>query len=265
MASRAEQKAAARAAREARQRELSAVQARRARLIWIGGLVGVAALVIAIIALATAGNGPAKSRKAARAAVVSLLRGIPQSGNVLGDPQAPVTLTEYGDLVCPVCQEFALTTEQQLISSYVRNGTVKIVFRAAETASSDANGGEFIAGQVAARAAGVQRLEWDYIMLWYSEQQSEDTPYVTDAFLQGLAQQVPGLMLAQWQAARTDPKLTDDVNADLAAMTKLVDRRVVSVYATPTLIFSGPGGTVPAIQGVPAYAAIRQSVKAAAG
>ena len=31
------------------------------------------------------------------------LKGIPQNGFVLGDPNAPVTLVEYIDLQCPIC------------------------------------------------------------------------------------------------------------------------------------------------------------------
>ena len=35
------------------------------------------------------------------------LQGIPQNGMVLGDPQAKVTLIEFGDLQCPVCKGFS--------------------------------------------------------------------------------------------------------------------------------------------------------------
>ena len=34
--------------------------------------------------------------------------GIPQSGNALGNPTAPVTLEYFGDLECPICREFTL-------------------------------------------------------------------------------------------------------------------------------------------------------------
>ena len=47
-------------------------------------------------------------------------------------------------------------SEQQLIDNEVRAGKVKLVYRGLETASSDANSGEYAASQIAARAAGLQ-------------------------------------------------------------------------------------------------------------
>src|ERR1700730_7707837 len=99
MPSRTEQKAAARAQREAKQAELNAAQTRRQRFMMLGGIVGVAlaACVVGIIA-GSSGGGNAKLSKSAQASAVALvnrqLAGIPQSGNVLGNPNAKVTITE---------------------------------------------------------------------------------------------------------------------------------------------------------------------------
>src|SRR5271156_809723 len=45
-------------------------------------------------------HGPALKRTESQ--VTALLSGIPQRGTVLGDPRAPVTLTYFGDLECPI-------------------------------------------------------------------------------------------------------------------------------------------------------------------
>jgi protein-disulfide isomerase len=256
MASRAEQKAAARAAREAAHRELNAAQTRRTRLLWLGGLVAAAAVVIVIVAVTAGGGGsaPVTSNKA-EPAVAALLKGIPQHGNTLGSPSAPVTVTEFGDLVCPICREFALGAEQQLISSDVRSGRVKLVYRGLETASATANPGEYTASQVAARAAGLQNLEWNYVLLWYEEQQSEDTPYVTDAFMQGLAQQIKGLNTTTWQTDRNDQSLANDVNADAQAA------NTAGFNSTPTLTVSGPKGSAQPLIGDQTYAAVESEIK----
>jgi hypothetical protein len=269
MASRAEQKAAARAAREARERQQSATQARRMRIIWLSGLVAGVALVIVIIAVAVGGgNGGPKAvgAKTAEAKVASLLKGIPQSGDVqngivLGNPKAPVTMTEYGDLVCPICQEFAVGPEQQLIANEVRAGKVKIVYKADETASQSANNGEFVAGQVAARSAGLQKLGWNYILLWYQEQQSEDVPYVTDSFLTGLAKQIKGLNLTKWRAQLQNPNLAGYVTVDGRGMNQLVSSNAIPSNATPTLLFSGPKGSVPPVQAAAPYADLKVAIK----
>jgi len=257
MASRAEQKAAARAAREAAHRELNAAQARRMRLIWLGGLVAAAALAIVVVVLAINGGSTptATSKPAAQTSVDALLKGIPQNGNVLGNPSAPVTITEFGDLVCPVCRAFALSSAPQLISDDVRAGRVKLVYRGLETASATANPGEYVASQVAARAAGLQHREWYYILLWYHEQGSEDTPYVTDNFMQGIAQQIKGLNLTSWEAARNDQSLTNDVTADSQAA------NAAGFSATPTLTIRGPKGAASPIEGDYPYSAVETEIK----
>ena len=208
------------------------------RLVWLGGLAAVAAIAIVAVAVAGSGGANKTAGKAGRAAVISLLSGIPQTDNTLGKASAPVTVTEYGDLVCPVCQTFALGSEQQLISTAVRAGKVKLVFRGVETASQTANAGEYAASQIAARAAGVQHLAWQYILLWYNQQGDETTSYVTDGYMQGLAQQIPGLNLTKWQADRNNPTLANAVSADAQAA------RLRGVGGTPTIFVTGRKGTV---------------------
>jgi protein-disulfide isomerase len=240
MASRAEQKAAARAARETRQKELTAAQARRMRLIYLGGLV--AAVVVAIVIVVAAGGGGKKAATtgstAGKAAVIALLKGIPQTETTLGKSSAPVTITEYGDLVCPICKDFAVTSEAQLISGPVRSGKVKLVYRGFETASQGANSGEYAASQIAARAAGLQQRAWQYILLWYNQQGDETTSYVTDAYMQGLAQEIPGLNLTKWQADRNSATLANDVTADTQAA------GILGVNGTPAIFATGRKGTV---------------------
>jgi|HubBroStandDraft_6_1064221.scaffolds.fasta_scaffold43182_3 protein-disulfide isomerase len=262
MASRAEQKAALRAAREARQKELTATQTRRKRMYSLGALL--AGVVVALIVVIVAGSSKSPTKpannKSAVATVAALLKGIPQNGNTLGKPTAPVTVTEYGDLVCPICQEFAFGSEQQLIKNEVRSGKVKLVYRGVETASSQANGGEYVASQVAARAAGQQHRAWQYIMLWYYEQGDETTPYVTNAFMQNIAAQVPGLNLTKWQTDRNDAALTADVTADAQAAQAagLVGPQGPS---TPSITFVGPKGAAQPIVGLASYAQLQSEIQ----
>ena len=265
MANRAEQKAAARAAREARQQSLSAAQARRRRMIWLGGLtVTVVAVLVVVVVASSGGGGPTPAaKKSALATVDSLIHGIPQSGNTLGKPGAPVTITEYADIVCSVCDDFALSSESQLIQSEVRPGHVKLVFRGFETASGAANAGEYADTQVAIRSAGMQHRAWYYILLAFEEQppNEESVAYITSGYLQDLAKQVPGLNLINWQAGMNNSTLIDDVTTDAQ------DGHASGVKGTPAIIISGPGGSVfydqnedPNVSAVPSLATLQQLI-----
>src|SRR6185312_2670740 len=99
-------------------------------------IVAVAVAVVIVVAAVIISTGGSKKGgiqsggkgNATITAVNNLLTGIPQSGNTLGKPKAPVTMTYYGDLKCPVCQAFTLQGGfQQLVTKDVRAGKVKVV------------------------------------------------------------------------------------------------------------------------------------------
>lgn len=196
----------------------AAQSARRTRMLQLGGVIGAAVVIIVVILLATSGGKKegiptTSSQKSSEVtAVSSLIKGIPQSGNVLGNPNAPVTLQYFGDLECPICKEFTLSVLPTLIPKYVRTGKMKIEYHSLETATREQE--TFRTQQVAALAAGKQNLAWYYVELFYHEQGAEDSGYVTENYLQGLAQQVPGLNLPNWSAARNDPALAEQISTD---------------------------------------------------
>jgi protein-disulfide isomerase len=206
----------------AQRRELEEAEAasakRRTRLTQLGIVAGVVVAIIVAIVLITGGGsktGIPKNSKEVNttvAEVTSLLQGIPQSGNTIGNPNAPVTLQYFGDLQCPVCKQFTLGALPSLIQSYVRSGKLKIEYHAMETATREP--ATFNTQQVAALAAGKQNKAWPYLELFYHEQGEEDTGYVTENYLQNLARQVPGLNLAAWTAARSDPALAASITGD---------------------------------------------------
>src|ERR1700759_4006463 len=236
MASRKEQKEAApqRRLAEERARAESARPPRRLRML--GGTV-VGAIVVVVVAIAISAGGSSTqvvkpnspAAKQAASTVNSLLAGIPQQGDTLGSPSAKVTLTEYGDLVCPVCKSFALGAENQLIANEVRQGKVKIVYKPLETASGTANNAMFVPSQTAALAAGNQKKGWNHIELFYHEQGDETQSYVTDNYLGGLAKQIPGLNYSQWSSDRGSSALSSQVAAGRSAAS------AAGFDSTPTL------------------------------
>ncbi len=250
MASRKEQKEQARAKRLEQERQASAKSQQRRRYMMLGGVVGVAVIVIVVAIVVSSGGGKnnttglqtGHTASKTYATVNNLLDGIPQSGVTLGDPHAKVTMTYFGDLQCPICRAFTLGPAfPKFIQDQVRTGKVKVNYRSFCTASCNNTTSSnpqalFNTQQVAAYAAGKQRLFWDYLELFYHEQGEEDTAYVTPAFLQGLARQIPGLKLTQWTSDRGDPALLSQVQGDERAAA------AQSLSGTPTLIMSGKKG-----------------------
>jgi protein-disulfide isomerase len=266
MASRKDQKEAARQRRLAEEQAAASKQQRTRRLQLVGGMLAVVIVVVVVlVVISSSSGGGGKTVVAGTAAatkttktVNTLLKGIPQDGTTLGNPKARVTVIEYGDLVCPICKGFALGAENQLISNDVRSGKVKIEFRGLETASSIANGPMYPATQTAMRAAGEQKKAWNYIETFYHEQPSEDNPYVTDAFLRGLAKQVTGLNVSKWDSARGSSSLAKLVTQDATSA------QGQGFNSTPTLVIQGPVAQAKPIVGEPTYAGLESEIKSVA-
>lgn len=230
----------------------------------IGGIVlGAIILVGVAIAISSHGGGRKETglqtgtnASATVAGISSLLSGIPQSGATLGNPKAPVTMDYYGDFECPICQEFTLAGGfPQLVANDVRSGKVKVVYKAFCTATCSGPGPQvFTTQQVAGLAAGKQNRFWQYAELFYHEQGQEDTGYVNENYLTGLASQIPGLNVATWKNDRNDPALTAQVQGDQN------DGKTIGVDGTPTLVFSGPKGQT-GVTGVPTYAQLEQAIQ----
>jgi hypothetical protein len=210
----------ARAQRKQLEEAEAARAVRRTRLGQLGIVVAVVVVAIVSIVIATGSGGkspaPVKAGSGNANQNVALVNatigGIPQNGVTLGNPNAPVTLQYFADLECPICKEFTLGALQTMIPQWVRTGKLKIEFHSMETATREPE--VFRTQQIAALAAGKQNKLWPFAELFYHEQGEENSGYVTEQYLQNLAQQVPGLNLAQWTAARSDPALASQLTTD---------------------------------------------------
>jgi hypothetical protein len=189
-----------------------------------GTLVGV---------VATSGGRPAFRAQVA-GNVRWLLAGIPEHGETLGRPSAPVTLVFYGDLECLTARAWVVAYLPWIIRRYVRPGTMRIEFRAFKTDTHDPR--EFGAQQTAAIAAGAQDRLWPFIETFYYEQGVEYTPYVTESFLEGIAKQVPGLDLARWHRDRDGGRRSELVGEEDQSA------RALGFHDTPAFQLGPTGG-----------------------
>jgi protein-disulfide isomerase len=263
MASRTKQKEEARARRIAEERAATERARRQRRTRMLGGvLAGAIVVVVIAIIVSSSGGGskgaPAPTSSAAKqsaSTVASLLSGIPQSGMRLGSSKAQVVVTEFGDLQCPICRDFSLGAEKQLISNDVRSGKVQLVYKSLETATGNGpDPGVFPTQQAAAYAAGLQGKGWDYVLLFYREQGTENTAYVTPNYLNGLAKQISGLSYAKWSSDRGSSSLLSRVTAEEQLA------QTLGLNSTPAITVQGPKGEAQPIIGDTDYNTLESAI-----
>ena len=188
-------------------------------------------IVIVIgVALTTLGSGTLLYR-----AKRQQLKNIPESESVLaktntdsahirGNPDAPVTLEEFGDFQCPPCGKFSEFVEE-LLKEY--NSRLRLVFR-----NFPLSGHEHAReAALAAEAAGLQGKFWEMHDTLYREQETwTKAPNVRELF-ESYAGTI-GLNVDQFKKDVDGDKARERVDSDRA----LAD--FLGVKATPTLFIN---------------------------
>lgn len=223
--------------------------------------VGIAALVIALVlilvsvlgssggtkaspattsaAQSTTSTGPASSAPAVTpvapgaAATAALFRGVPQTLNVLGNPNAKVTMIEFADPQCPYCQKFALDALPGIVQEYVRTGKVKLVLFAINILGSNSD-----SGLRAIYAAGLQGKAWNFADLLYKSQGTENSGWITEDLVRQIGNSIPGLDTDKMLADRFSP----DVEAAITASSQQASN--ARIGGTPTFFAGRTGGTL---------------------
>jgi protein-disulfide isomerase len=209
---------------------------RRLQYLIIAGFAAVAVIVALIVISQSGGDddgggGGSPSNVRGAAQVDAELSGIPQQGQVLGDANAPVTVVEFGDPQCPVCAAFAEQIAPELISSEVKGGSVKYEFQPYLII-----GPESEPAMTAALAAGEQGRFWNYLQLFYRNQGTENSGYVTDAFLTSIAEAAGVPDIDAWEQSRNSSRW-DSV---LSNGTNQAESN--GFQGTPSILVQGPNG-----------------------
>jgi protein-disulfide isomerase len=203
-----------------------------------GGVVAIVAVVVvlAVVLGGGKGGGVPKNHVAVGSLanglpgasdVASEFKGIPQTGTTLGWPFAPVTLTEYIDLQCPICQEFETQVFPDILQKYVRTKKVKVVMKPWAFIGPDS-----FRGQKVALAAAKQNKVYNLTALLYEKQGTENTGWLNDQMLYNIAASVPGLKI--------DPLFAERNSAAVKAAAAQVaaDAQAQQVSGTPTIFLT---------------------------
>ncbi len=209
----------------------------RGALFLAVGLVAGAAAVGLVIASQLGSDGskaPAPVTRAAGAAdTAALFRGIPQSGNRLGSPSAPVTLIEFADLQCPYCGKYAVEILPTIVREYVRTGKVRLEFHGMAFVGPDSE----TALRTVVAAAAQNRL-WNVLDLLYRNQGEENSGWVTEDLLRSVGRSVPGLDGARMLAERDSTAVSNQISEDASTASS------AGINSTPTFLTVGRGERV---------------------
>ena len=107
---------------------------------------------------------------------------VSESDMALGNPMAPVTLIVYEDFQCPFCAKLFHETEKNIIDTYVRDGSVRFVYR-----DFAFLGGESVRAAEAARCAAEQGKFWEYHDFLFNNQDGENQGGFADLKLKSFA------------------------------------------------------------------------------
>ncbi len=189
-------------------------------------VVAVAALALTVAPASQSAAGPLPKA----GAVQRLLAGIPQKGNVLGSPRAPVTLVEYIDLQCPICRDFETAVMARLIPRYVRAGKVKVEARPIAFIGPDS-----VRGLRATIAASRQNKLFNFSLLLYDNQGTENTGWLDKAMVARAAASVPGLSASRLLAVWESDSITKQ------AQRYITQAQADHVKGTPTVLIGRSG------------------------
>jgi protein-disulfide isomerase len=222
--------------------------AKTRRLTIIGSVLAIAIIAASVLIYASSDHG-GSGLPAIKAAAAEIDSSIPQDGRTMGDPNAPVTVIEYGDYQCPACAQAFQQIQPQLISDYVATGKVKFEFRdfafldrslslgsdGKVTVSGDP--GESVTSAEAAAAAAAQGKFWAFHNLVYTNHNGENQGAYTRDRLDRIAE-LAGLDVDAFNQALDSQTYLPDVESMYAEAVQL------GIQSTPSFVVNGKVMTI---------------------
>ncbi len=156
---------------------------------------------------------------------------------VLGDPNAPITLVEFGDYQCHFCNVFFHSTEDDILKNYVETGKVRMIFKDYNIIGPDS-----IRASHGAHCANDQGLFWKYHDILYSNWTGENNGWASSENLAKFAQEI-GLDVDEWSECVTNGSHSQTILASNE------DAKSLGITGTPAFFVIGQDGKTTRIFG----------------
>jgi protein-disulfide isomerase len=237
--------------------EAAAVKAmpRRGRL-WVVAILALAlfGLGYLIVEISTQKEGPAVVHVEGIGDAQRIFGGIPQEGDRLGSSDAPVTIQVFNDMQCSNCREDFLSTIPALTEDFARPGDVQLLYRHYSNSESPEELSFY-----GAEAAADQGYGWQYIYLFFRNQEEAGHFGVDQDFLDSIAGGVEELNGPEWEGD------LEDNGGPGGAISKRLEGyeelgRDLGIRVRQAAIVSGPGGTE-TLQDGPSLSEIERAIE----
>lgn len=229
---------------------------RRGRL-WVIAILGLAliALGYSLVEIATQKPGRQVVHVAGISDAQELLGGVPQEGDRLGSSDAPVTIQVFNDLQCSSCRDDFLSTIPALAERYARPGDAQLLYRHYSNSERPEQLGFF-----GAEAAADQGYGWQYIYLFFRNQDEAERFGVDQDFLASIAGGVEELNGPEWESD------LEEKSGSGGAIAKRLEGyeelgRDLGIRTGQGMIVNGPSGTRTLQEG-PALAEVEAAIAA---
>ncbi len=145
-------------------------------------------------------------------------------GNAMGNPDAPVTITEYSDYRCSHCGAFAFETEPLLHDEYIATDKVYFVSRSVGMLLGSQPS---VLATEASYCAGEQNKYWEIHDLIFANQ----TTNFTESLLENWAK-TSGVDIGEYRDCMKDNRYDDIIAQDQA------DAEAEGISGTPSFVIS---------------------------
>lgn len=167
-----------------------------------------------------------------------------------GNSSAKINVIEFGDYQCPICAEWFVQSQTQLLNDYVNTGKARFYFMDFSFLGPDS----YTLAQ-GAWCANDQGLYYPYHDFIYSNQGTESTGWASPAKLKAIVADLPGLNTQQFNAC------LDSLKYD--SQDKLLTRvgQDSGVTGTPTFFIGNANIGYLSVVGNQPYSVFKQSVE----
>ena len=104
---------------------------------------------------------------------------------ILGNPNAPITLVEFGDYQCHFCNVYFQDTQHKIVENFVNTDKVKIIFKDFTIIGPDS-----VSAAHFAHCAGEQERFWEYHNILYNNWSGENNGWASNDNLLQFANEI---------------------------------------------------------------------------